>query len=66
MDEIDRDSEFEEKILAANIAAAARIKPEAEATGRCLNCTVRVRKGMRWCCPDCRDDWEAMNKNRGV
>lgn len=66
MDEIDRDSEFEAKILAAQIATAAAVAPVAQATGRCLNCTVRVRKGIRWCGPDCRDDWQAANKKQGV
>lgn len=59
MDEIDRDAEFEEKILAKRIEAAATVKPEAEAHGKCLNCGTRLRsKTRRWCDEDCRDDWQ--------
>lgn len=65
MDQIDRDSEFEAKILAAQIAKAAAVAPVAQVTGRCLNCNMRVRKHMRWCGPDCRDDWDALNKKQG-
>lgn len=59
MDEVDRNAEFEEKIHAARIAAARAVKPAALANGNCLNCLKRIRKNLRWCDEDCRDDWEA-------
>lgn len=43
----------------ANIdAVRAKNKPEAEATGMCLNdCGTPTEPGVRWCCAACRDDW---------
>ena len=30
----------------------------AKATGYCLYCEEPTDSGKRWCCPECRDDWE--------
>lgn len=64
IDPIDRDAEFEEKLLETQIQRAAKFTPSAQATGRCLFCNKRVRKGLRWCDADCRDDWE-LRQGRG-
>lgn len=37
-------------------------EPVAKATGKCLWCGRRVKKGHRWCDASCRDDWEKANK----
>lgn len=61
-DDIDRDAEFEARMLDAHIKAAAVVVPEAQPVGKCLNCRKRLRKGLRWCDSDCRDDWQARKK----
>lgn len=45
-----------------SLISKREVKPEAEATGRCLWCGRKVRKGRRWCDASCRDDWEKANK----
>ncbi|SFK92572.1 hypothetical protein SAMN05216302_102135 [Nitrosomonas aestuarii] len=40
------------------IAQARKSQPEAVATGACLFCGDPVEDQMRWCSPECRDDWE--------
>ena len=39
-------------------------EPEAKATGRCLWCGKRVKKGLRWCDASCRDQWQHENERR--
>jgi RNA polymerase-binding transcription factor DksA len=45
-------------------------KPAApQATGYCLHCGEPLPDGRRWCCVECRDDWERMDtilKARGM
>lgn len=60
-DEIDIASEREELDRAAHIADIQSRKPAAIATGLCLECSTPVEDGKRWCCPECRDDWERWN-----
>jgi hypothetical protein len=33
-------------------------RPLQDPTGVCLNCGELVSDGLRWCDPECRDDWE--------
>lgn len=35
-----------------------RAEPEAAFTGYCLWCGELVEAPRRWCCAECRDDWE--------
>jgi hypothetical protein len=61
MDDADRasqDAEVYEKHIKVNL------KKEAEATGFCLFCYEPVEAGRRWCCPECRDQWEKMRRHR--
>ncbi len=55
------DFELAQKItdmqMEKSIEAARNSQPEAAATGACLYCGEPVETG-RWCCPECRDDWE--------
>ena len=37
---------------------ASRREQGPTATGYCLNCDDRVTDGVRWCCAECRDDWQ--------
>lgn len=41
-------------------------KPMYEATGMCLNegCDEKLPEGVRWCSPECRDDFERDQKRR--
>ena len=40
-------------------------EPEAKATGRCLWCGKKVKKGMRWCDRDCCAAWEKEQRKHG-
>ena len=51
-------SESEREYQMSEIRRLAE-KKEVEATGACLSCGDKVKnKNIRWCSPDCRDDWE--------
>ena len=65
-DEIDRAQERQEAILAAQIAAARRPATAPPAAGRCLNCDTRLRKGLRFCDADCRDDYQRRYLAQGI
>lgn len=58
-DQFDLASEYEEleRISCMN-RLKSRNQPEAKATGFCLYCEEEVKDGRRWCCPECRDEWE--------
>ena len=59
-DPADIASSVEEIERAAALQAArdeANKKPIL-ATGECLECGEEVGEGVRWCSPECRDDWE--------
>lgn len=64
MDIIDRANQLAEDERARAVASASAAGPVAEATGHCLNCGDRLRKGRRWCNAECREDWEARRKRR--
>lgn len=57
------DFELAQKItdmqMEKSIEAARNSQPEAKATGECLFCGEDVKPDVRWCSPECRDDWEA-------
>jgi hypothetical protein len=56
MDEVD--------LAEKEINALTRIDPkkatelEAQATGKCLWCGDPVEGNRRWCCVECRDEWQ--------
>lgn len=58
MDDIDRANDQVDKETEQLINQARKSQPEAAATGACLYCGDEVKPGFRWCCPECRDDWE--------
>jgi hypothetical protein len=42
-----------------NRAALSQRKSEGPvATGFCFNCDARLAPKLRWCGPECRDDWQ--------
>lgn len=59
MDQIDHANDLAQRERDTSAAIAANAGPVAEPNGRCLNCGTRLRKGRRWCDPECREDWEA-------
>lgn len=61
MDDIDIASEREQMETQRAIDAARKCKPASIACGYCLFCGDAVEDGMRWCSPECRDDWEMRN-----
>lgn len=64
--DIERDQEFEERMLSKRIKASSTAQPEAEAVGKCLNCGQRLRHKLRWCDEDCRDDWQYRRDRRST
>ncbi len=58
MDQIDQANDLAQRERDTATADAARARPVAQPTGCCLNCGTRLRKGRRWCDPECREDWE--------
>lgn len=34
--------------------------------GLCLNCSAEIAGERRWCDADCRDQWDADNRRRGL
>lgn len=48
----------------AEIQAMRQVDPdkanklEAEPTGKCLWCGEPTEEGRRWCCVECRDEWQ--------
>lgn len=52
--------------IVRNRIATVDLKPEAVATGMCLNgCGAELPAGRRWCDDLCRDDWQRA-RDRGV
>lgn len=69
-DEADIANDRAQLDLERAIAAARRSPERPEPTDICLNgCGDPPAPGSRWCCSECRDDWEhrqRMNKIRGA
>lgn len=59
MDDIDRAGELIDMMNEKLVNQARNRPPEAVSTGECLFCGEDVKPGVRWCSPECRDDWEA-------
>lgn len=38
------------------------IKELPTGVGICLNCSEDVPGDRRWCCPECRDEWQARHR----
>lgn len=47
-----------------DVAIHAEVKDDATATGYCLYCGEPVSDGKRWCCVECRDEWEREQKRK--
>ncbi len=60
-DEFDLASEREEIARAKAIENIQARPLAAVATGLCLECSTPVADGLRWCCKECRDDWQRWN-----
>ncbi len=51
-----------EQLARDKAIALIQSKPlSAEAKGICLECDKPVDDGVRWCCKECRDDWQRWN-----
>lgn len=69
MDDIDR---YEQDRAFLETLKKEEPKPEAKATGFCLNCGTPLNDGRRWCDAECMEEWQEYqkkvawsNKNRG-
>ncbi|HAJ72449.1 MAG TPA: hypothetical protein DCO68_10265 [Methylophilaceae bacterium] len=60
-DEIDIASDREQIAREKAIANIQNKPPAATSIGECLECGVPIAEGKRWCCPECRDDWQRWN-----
>ncbi len=61
-DEIDLAAEREEMDRRMALSTKRPVGPTA--TGRCLYCDEVVGDHLRWCGPECRDQWEALRNRR--
>lgn len=62
-DPLDRAAAETESAVAAALTFR---KPEGPvANGECHNCGAHLAAGLRWCGPECRDDWEREQKLEG-
>lgn len=62
MDEADLTAD----LLEREMARLLRLRREAgpAPTGECLWCGAKLRRPLRWCDADCRDDWERDHARR--
>ena len=64
-DEFDRASELSEFFLEMNIKKQRQQNTETpKGIGVCLNCEGEIEGDGRWCCAECRDDWDKKEKQR--
>ena len=64
MDTLDKTQQDMEAIEALSWKYKAHDVKDAEETGYCLYCGEPVKEGRRWCCPECRSDWEHEQQRR--
>ena len=64
MDVLDKTQQDMEAIEALSWKYKAHDVKDAEETGYCLYCGEPVKEGRRWCCPECRSDWEHEQQRR--
>ena len=57
-DEADTTDQHAELLTQANLYGSRKDEPQGLANGNCWFCDNEVEAGRRWCCPECRDDWE--------
>jgi hypothetical protein len=50
-DQMERESEIRKRYKPMGVS-------EVKAIGFCLNCSEELPKDIRWCCQECRQDWE--------
>jgi hypothetical protein len=60
MDEQDLASERED-IARQSAMLTSRRAEGPVATGQCLYCLERIPQPMRWCCAECRNEWQVVN-----
>lgn len=64
MDVLDKTQQDMEAIEELSWKYKAHDVKDAEETGYCLYCGEPVKEGRRWCCPECRSDWEHEQQRR--
>ena len=64
MDTLDKTQQDMEAIEALSWKYKTHDVKDAEETGYCLYCGEPVKEGRRWCCPECRSDWEHEQQRR--
>lgn len=57
---VERQQELDE-LRIREIAEQAK-RSEVPATGRCHNCDEHLDGSLRWCDPDCLEDWEKRHR----
>lgn len=60
------DADFTAERMARELERLLAVRKAAgpAPTGHCLNCGEPLRDPLRWCDPDCRDDWERRRVHR--
>lgn len=62
MDEIDKTEQDSSLIMEAKLQEIRQKAAPIPTSAVCLNCGEPTENGARWCCPECRDQWEKENE----
>lgn len=57
-DELDKAAQDNDVILSAAVQEIRQRASPTPTAKRCLNCGEKTKNGARWCCVECRDQWQ--------
>lgn len=61
-DELDKAAQDNDVILSAAVQEIRQRAASTPTAKRCLNCGEKTKNGARWCCVECRDQWQRENE----
>lgn len=60
-DPLDLGADLAQRERDAGVAAISQKIKQITPSPVCLQCEKPTEAGARWCCKECRDDWQAWN-----
>lgn len=60
-DPLDLAADLSQRERDAGVAAVQANMKRIEHSNVCLQCESKTLNGARWCCKECRDDWQSWN-----
>lgn len=61
-DELDKAAQDTDVILSAAVQEIRQRAAPTPTAKHCLNCGEKTKNGARWCCVECRDQWQRENE----